>query len=203
MEIETFEYKEKGSYLELWKSLAARNDHLTNESARVKWILGAVASVGPNLVLEVGCQTGGITKYLVEMAPIVKAVDILQENLDAAEALGASTILAFAEDLHQMEIGEYDSVVLTEVLNHAIDAEKAVANCWAKVAPGGNLVVTVPIGDRWTVKSTAREFLYPTDLARILQVGTGYNRIVIEVISHGGEDYFFACNLRKRRRRGT
>lgn len=203
MELETFALRDKEKYQSFWDRVTAKNDHLTKESGRVQWILGAVMSVKPNLILEIGCQTGGVTRYLLEIAMIVRAVDIVQRNLQAAEGMGASTLLAFAEDLHLHSIGQYDSVVLTEVLSLVMDAEKVVANCWAKVAPGGNLVVTVPVGDRWTDQGTAREFNEPDDLAAILLMGTGYSRVRVETLSHEGEDYFYVCNLKKRKRRGT
>lgn len=203
MELEGFALKNRDEYSSFWNQVSARNDHLTKESGRVRWILKAVMSVSPGKILEIGCQTGGITQYLLEITPFVHAVDIVQANLDIAKRMGASVLLAFAEDLHLHNIGEYHSVVLTEVLNHVTDAEKVVANCWARVAPGGNLVVTVPIGNRWTDRATAREFNGPEDLAAILMMGTGYSRIRIETLSDKGEDYFFVCNLKKRKRRGA
>lgn len=203
MELETFELRDREKYQSFWDRVVAKNDHLTKESGRVRWILRAVMSVKPSTILEIGCQTGGVTRYLLEITPVVHAVDIVQGNLDAAEGMGASTLLAFAEDLHLHAIGQYGSVVLTEVLSLVMDAEKVVANCWARVLPGGNLVVTVPIGNRWTDQSTAREFNAPEDLAAILLMGTGYSRVRVETLAHDGEDFFYACNLKKRKRRGA
>ena len=200
----TFALKNRAKYQDFWNRVQASNAHLTREpKSRAAWILEAVMSVKPNDILEIGCQTGGVTQFLLEITPAVTAVDIVESYLDIAKGMGAEVLLAFAEDLHQHDIGQFDSVVMTEVLNHVIDAEKATINAWAKVRPGGNLVVTVPIGNRWTDKSTAREFNSQADLMNILSAATGYSRIGVETLSQGGVDYFYVCNLRKRARKSA
>lgn len=198
--LNTFKLGDKGVYGAFWGSCDASNAHLTKDSGRVAWILDAVGSVEPDSILEIGSQTGGVTRFLLEIAPVL-AVDIAEKNLRIVEEMGATALLSFVEDLHRVVIGAFDSVVLTEVLNHVLDAEKATANAWARVKPGGNLVVTVPIGNRWTDQSTAREFNQPEDLIAILRVATGYKRVVVETLSHDGVGYFYACNLKRRRRR--
>lgn len=201
--LDTFELGDRDEYRRFWEGPWG-NTHLAKGNMRVDWILAAAGGYEPDRILEIGCQTGGITRFLLEIAPVF-VVDIATQYISAAMQVGVQpddTLLCFVEDLHQQDIGYFGCVVMAEVLNHVHDAEKAIANAWSKVEPGGGLIITVPIGGRWTDGSTAREFNKPGDLKRILSAGTGYRDITVETMSDGGVEYFYVCNIRKRSRRG-
>jgi len=67
--------------------------------------------------------------------------------LDAAPLEGVS-VLGFADQL-PFRAGSFDTVLCTEVLEHVTNAERACAELFRVLRPGGHLLVTVP-------------YLYPT-----------------------------------------
>jgi 2-polyprenyl-3-methyl-5-hydroxy-6-metoxy-1,4-benzoquinol methylase len=202
--LETFELADRDEYSKFWNETFATNHHMGRDpGSRTDWIFRAVEAAEPDTVLEVGSQTGGVTQHLLGITTKITCLDIVQEQLDIVAQLHPDIypINCFVEDMHRLPAIQYDVVVITELLNHVIDAELAAANAWARVKPGGSMVVTVPVADLWIDKSVARRFDTPADLAKLLRVATGYKRIVIDILEHEGRQYFYACKIKKRRRR--
>jgi 2-polyprenyl-3-methyl-5-hydroxy-6-metoxy-1,4-benzoquinol methylase len=194
--LDTFKLQDKEAYRKFFNECKASNSHLTAADGRPSWIAAKVKAANPKKVLEIGCQTGGMTKILLEICPNVTAVDIIQENVDLVTAMGAKGILSFVEDLDELKLGKFDVVTITEVLNHVIGVEKAVKNAWACVKKGGHLIVTVPHGSRWIDQAVARKFDSFDDLHAILQpiVNVAYN---IETLDWNGNRIFYAVDITK------
>ena len=196
--LDTFRYKNRGEYEAFFNKVQATNHGLGKDpGSRPDWILNKVVSANPQRILEIGSQTGGITRFLLEVCPNVTCIDIVTNQLDIVRAMGAKTYQCFAEDLHTLNIGKFDVVTMTEVMNHVIDVDASASNAWAKVARGGHFVVTVPYGDRWIDPCVARRFDGDEDLAKILRLATGKQSITIEHIMGGDELYFYACDVQK------
>lgn len=173
------------------------NTGLSLKDGRAKWILDAVRAMEPENILEIGPQTGGITRGLIEICKDVAAIDIVPENLKIVGAMGVKTHLCFIQELHRLDIGQFDVVILAEVLNHVEDVYLAMANAWGKVKRRGWLIVTVPIGRHFTDDTTAHEFNNPDDLRPLVQVVTGYEYIAAtETLG----PHHYACKIQKRRR---
>jgi 2-polyprenyl-3-methyl-5-hydroxy-6-metoxy-1,4-benzoquinol methylase len=188
----------KEGYRNFFNSVGATNYNLTDEPrSRGGWIMDRVRAARPSKILEIGSQTGGITTHLLKACQDVTCIDIVQAQLDIVRGLGAKTHLCFVEDLHTLSIGKFDVVLITEVLNHVLDAEVAASNAWAKVGKGGHLIVTVPHGDRWIDQCVARRFDCDEDLANLLRVGTGLKEFQIDHLDDGGQLYFYACDVCK------
>jgi len=201
MTLDTFAFKgNKAGIQEHFTRIQASNAHLGDETgSRPGWIMDRVRAAKPKRILEIGSQTGGITTHLLKVTPYVTCIDIVQNQLDVVAAMGAETHLCFVEELHWLDIGRFDVVLMTEVLNHAVDADLAMANAWGKVVENGHLILTVPYGDRWVDKCTSHRFDSDEDLARLIRIGTGLrsSMFVVEGISAGGELYFYACDVCK------
>jgi 2-polyprenyl-3-methyl-5-hydroxy-6-metoxy-1,4-benzoquinol methylase len=197
--LNSFKFKgDKAGYSAFFNAVQATNYNLsTDPGSRGNWIMSKVAKCNPTKILEIGSQTGGITAHLLEVCRDVTCIDIVQNQLEIVARLGAKTKLCFVEDLHTLKIGKFDVVVMTEVLNHVMDAEIATSNAWARVRPGGHLIVTVPHGDRWIDQCVARRFDSDSDLERILNIGTGLKEFKVEHLEGGGELYFYACDIWK------
>jgi 2-polyprenyl-3-methyl-5-hydroxy-6-metoxy-1,4-benzoquinol methylase len=195
--LSSFKHPGKDDYKNFFNKVLATNHGLTDDpGSRPDWIMKKVRAAHPKTILEIGSQTGGITKFLLQVTHNVTCIDIVPAQLEIVKAMGARTQECFAEDLHTLNIGKFDVVVMTEVLNHIIDAEAGAANAWAKVAKGGHLVVTVPYGDRWVDEITARRFDSDEDLAKLLRTATGQT-VTIERLEGGGVLYFYACDIQK------
>ena len=198
----TLNLKDRDVYQKWWIDAQATN-YVTADQLRVKWTLDVVGNLAPENILEIGSQTGGMTRLLLPICPDITAIDIVPNQLEMVAKLGVKTHLCFAEDLHKLGIGQFDVVLLTEILNHVPDAALVVSNAWGKVVPEGSLLVTVPVGDRWAGEEVARYFDSTEDLSGILQMGTGYRRLTVERLNLQDATWFFACCIRKRKERAV
>lgn len=117
------------------------NDHLPKEATRVKFVLDNIQP--GSRIFEVGCQTGGITRYLTELGE-VDAIDVSQGYVAYARknAPGANYMVGFAEDMTAR--GLYDAIVATEVLEHVLNPERLLARLYDALKPGGIILITVP-----------------------------------------------------------
>ena len=195
----SFKFKDnKQGYQDFFIKVQATNDSLTKDAgSRPDWILRKVAAANPKNILEIGSQTGGVTRFLLDLCQDVTCIDIVPNQLDIVRAMGAKTYQCFAEDLHTLNLGKFDVVTITEVLNHALDADLAASNAWAKVAKGGHLIVTVPHGDRWIDQCVARRFDSDEDMAKLMRLATGKKSVDVERIMSGNEVFFYACDIQK------
>lgn len=200
MTLDSFILGDRDAYQKWWIDTQATN-YVTADQLRVAWTLGVIRRLSPQNILEIGSQTGGMTRLLLPICPDITAIDIVPNQLEMVAQLGVKTHLCFAEDLHNLDIGQFDMVLLTEILNHVPDAPLVVSNAWGKVRPEGNLLITVPYGDRWAGSEVARYFNDTQDLMSILRMGTGYKRLSVEHLEYEGEMWFFACCVRKRKQR--
>lgn len=203
--LDTFELMDRDKYGKFWNETLATNHHLGRDpGSRTDWIFQAVEAAEPDTILEIGSQTGGVTQHLLGITTDITCLDIVQAQLDIVGQLhpDIKTVNCFAEDMHRLvSLPKFDAVVVTEVLNHVVDAELVAANAWQCVKPGGSMVVTVPVADLWIDKSVARTFNTPDELVEILRVATGYKRMVVDILAHEGKEYFYGCTVKKRRRR--
>ena len=127
--------------------------------------LGLAARFAGQAVLDYGCGDGTFLALLQAgssppLAALGAEIDEFQVN-DCRTRLGGRPGLRFAlistldEDAHR---GRYDGVVCMEVLEHVVDIETVIDRLWRVLAPGGTLLVSVPVetGLPLLVKQTAR-----------------------------------------------
>lgn len=119
--------------------------------ARIEWIRARVR--GPR-VLDIGCSQGITAILLAREGLAVTAVDIdprviadARAHLAAEPAEVRARVGIVEADVATLPArGDYDSVILGEVLEHLEDPAAMLALAAAQAAPGGRLVVTVPFG---------------------------------------------------------
>lgn len=97
-------------------------------------------------VLEVGCAGGHVTRHLVDRGNEVVGIEL---DPDAAEHARQ-----FATDVHVADLdhtaasslvdGEFDVVLLGDVLEHLRDPATVLADVTSVLGPSGRLVVSVP-----------------------------------------------------------
>jgi 2-polyprenyl-3-methyl-5-hydroxy-6-metoxy-1,4-benzoquinol methylase len=174
----------------------------TDRIYKSDWLLGAVlnrerlefyeeiaskcASRRPHSVIDVGCGTGHLLRFIVDettLAPDrIVGVDHAGAGINRArELLPEATWLV--EDLFDLPLdGErFDLVLCTEVLEHLDNPAGAVEVLRGLCAPGGRVVVTVPDGarDSWDGhvnfwdEEELQAFLTPHGLDRIDRIERG------------------------------
>lgn len=107
------------------------------------WRLAGPAPTGARC-LDVGCGTGGLLAEAMARYPFVAGLDSAPRALRFAKGrdlrrliLGDGTRLPFASDA-------FDVVVATEFFEHVREDERALAEAFRVLRPGGALVLTVP-----------------------------------------------------------
>ncbi|KOP28549.1 class I SAM-dependent methyltransferase [Exiguobacterium acetylicum] len=119
--------------------------------ARVHWVVRQAK--GEN-ILDIGCSGGIVPILLGREGKHVVGIDVLPEAIiEAKQALleepasvqekiefNEANIMAFASDI------QFDTVLMTEVLEHIGEPERFIARAVSFIAPEGRLVITVPFG---------------------------------------------------------
>jgi len=123
-------------------------DHAVDPSAKNNSHALMLGMVGRNCrVLEFGCATGGMTRALREQGCVVVGVEV-----NAEAAAGAR---AYAEAVHICDLDtqgistllpddRFDAIVFGDVLEHLRDPQKTLQDALRLLAPGGQVVISVP-----------------------------------------------------------
>ena len=98
-------------------------------------------------VLDIGAGTGGITRLIASQAVHCKVhgIDPSAELIDAAKnrAAGIGNLSFAVGDAYALEFddGHFDAVIFHTVLCHVTEPERALAEAFRVIRPGGQLVV--------------------------------------------------------------
>lgn len=128
---------------------------------RVNWICSQVSGT---TVLDVGCSQGIVPLLLGRAGKRVLGIDILPESISYAgdllqkEEPSVKNNVSFqCADFLSLELNEtYDTIILTEVLEHILFVDTFLQKILSVLSKRGTLVVTVPFGinDYWDHKRT-------------------------------------------------
>ncbi len=123
-------------------------------------MIARVAQPGQSL-LDIGVGTGRLIDMFSEQDK--HGVDISIDYLRLAAQKGISPYLAKAEEL-PFEDKSFDIIVSTDVLEHVLDLNAAIAEMYRVLKPGGHLIVRVPY--REELSSYLKED-YPYEFAHL------------------------------------
>lgn len=128
---------------------------------RIHWI--CEQCVGKQ-ILDVGCSQGTIPLLLGQAGKHVLGIDVEAEAISYAQnllnqepeevrkrvAYQCCDVLSFLADT------TYDTVILTEVLEHILDVDSVLKMITSLINPDGRIIITVPFGinDFWDHKRT-------------------------------------------------
>lgn len=119
---------------------------------RINWIVNQVQG---EKVLDIGCSQGIIPIILGREGKRVKAIDIMEESIEYAKEELKSEHMSVQENVdfintsfmtEEYIYSDYDTILLTEVLEHISDTTKFLNKIYNSLSENGLLVVTVPFG---------------------------------------------------------
>lgn len=136
-------------HLDEYRKLAAVEDQMWYFRAlnrRMAQGLVGRMPAGPARVLDAGCGTGGLIRYLQSVHPdwsltgldfMPKACELARVRTGVEIVLGSITDLPFGD-------GEFDAVLAADVVCQVADGARALREFARCVRPGGTVVVNVP-----------------------------------------------------------
>jgi len=119
---------------------------------RYQMVSRIINDLKPKSLLDYGCAHG---HYIMNLSTQFiginyTGVDLAQSNIDIAEKWKAdSNIPVNAKFLCQdatPEMGEFDCILMGEVIEHVADPRDKVETVMKNLSPGGTMVITVPYG---------------------------------------------------------
>ena len=122
-------------------------DFIWARPERTAFFRRAVGGPGKRIA-DLGCRYGALTAFYAGGNDVV-GVDIDRTALaEAAERLGIETVWADLDEPLPFEGGEFDVVVVGEVLEHVRDPERLIGEARRVLRPDGTLVGSTPNGFR-------------------------------------------------------
>ena len=117
---------------------------------RLACIVEMVRAGGPpehNRVLEIGCGVGNIAIPIASLGYPVTAIDIHGPSVETVRRRNAfANLQALHKPFEEMPLAEFDTIILTEVLEHVGPCDDMLARICSAMRPGARLVMTVPNG---------------------------------------------------------
>ncbi|MCC8362602.1 glycosyltransferase [Lysobacter sp. A6] len=117
---------------------------------RINWMC---AQARGDTVLDVGCSQGIASILMAREGLRVTGLDIYPPAIEYAMGERAKEIATVQErldfrcgELAALGDGQYDTVIMGEVVEHQTNPVRFIRQGAARVAPGGRIVVTVPYG---------------------------------------------------------
>jgi 2-polyprenyl-3-methyl-5-hydroxy-6-metoxy-1,4-benzoquinol methylase len=150
------------------------------ERPRATWVL---EQVNGGDLLEIGCGNGGMTRLLAPKVENLMAFDVSKPSLAELDELGLPNVTTVCGLLETFDPGrQFESIVMSEVIEHLRDPLFAVKKAFEWVASGGTFFLTTPNG-HWESDEHLHEFSLEGFSALLAQTGcesmeTGYLRDV-------------------------
>lgn len=133
---------------EIWWGSTTPAGRLRKER-RARLILEALAPFDDPLVLELGCGTGALTRYLLEIQPNLRLVGLDVSPLCVKEAIHRFQSYSRAEfqvaNAYELPFHDRmaDAVVAASVIHH-LDVPRALRECYRVLKPGGVIWFSEP-----------------------------------------------------------
>lgn len=105
-------------------------------------------------ILDAGCGDGALSAQMAPHCKAVHAIDVAG-NAFAREYSGIPNVHFAKMNIEELAFhdGFFDKIVCVEALEHVLDPEKAVAEFYRALRPGGLLVLTYPTINRSLIRT--------------------------------------------------
>ena len=143
---ESFEYTPVGGAPYLQHTAFDKSPCNRNRLACIVRMIEACGQ-GPKNILEIGCGNGNIAIPIASLGHRVKAIDAHGPSIEIAKGRNRFPNLQFEHvPLEQVELKDFDVIVLTEVLEHVPRCGDMLGHISRGMRPGARLILTVPNG---------------------------------------------------------
>ena len=128
--------------------------HRNRLGAIVEMLTARFSDPTQTTILDIGCGTGNIAQPLAALGYNVHGIDIHEGSIEAARKKNLFSHAKFdTANLQDVDLSRFDALILSEVLEHVVEAEKMLAYVASNLKPGALLILTVPNG--WSIVEVA------------------------------------------------
>jgi len=144
---------------------------------RLEWINQRVPLSGKK-VIDVGCGGGILAESMAKKGAIVTGIDLSEKALKVADLHGLESGVSVryknipAEEMAEVEAGQYDVVTCMEMLEHVPDPSSIIRACTKLLKPGGHVFFS-------TLNRNVKSYLFAI-------LGAEY---VLQLLPKGTHDY--------------
>jgi methionine biosynthesis protein MetW len=105
-------------------------------------------------LLDIGCGTGTLTRMFVEQRNAdVLGIEPDRERAAESERGGVPTIQGFFTPSIVQQHGQFDVIVLADVLEHLVDPFEMLLSIKPALRSGGRVLASIPNIAHWTVRA--------------------------------------------------
>ena len=124
----------------LWRQYAAGSRTRGELTAR---LLSDVIELKGARILDAGCGSGGIALALHDHGARVTAIDPDVNHIQKLRAMNTG-IDFIRMNIEELDSGDYQAVILNDVLEHVTDPNRVLSICRDALVPGGYLYLVTP-----------------------------------------------------------
>ncbi len=119
--------------------------HFSRIKPCLKWVEDEMKKVKkPLKILDVGCSTGEVAKFFIDMGNEVCGIDVCEDALKEAERKGVKTKIHDCEEPLPYGSEIFDVVYAGQILEHIYDTEGFLKECRRVLKKGGLLILSTP-----------------------------------------------------------
>ncbi len=153
-----------GIHTHLAGDTVPKNPMSLNMNTRVRWSvlkkLPVIKACRGKKILDVGCGLGFFSQQLAELGAEVTAIDVDRPALEFVSSNYSVTTEAVDVDSGAFPRGDFDVVLVGEILEHMADPADLMRKSRDVLAADGTLVLTTPALEGWLTQSKGKRLAH-------------------------------------------
>lgn len=144
------------------EKLSPFSEQIKDVPYRYSWVLNKVDNLEKGNSLDVGCNNGALAYLLGCKGFTAHGIEVGDKLLESCvkNVPGGKFVKAHADEEIPFSSNFFHVVTALEVLEHVKNPEKMVAEMLRVLAPGGKLLITVPVGKAFDCPQHLRYFSF-------------------------------------------